>query len=256
MSYYYISSAFMSVILGLIFGSFLNVCIYRIPKKESIVFGHSHCMSCGSNLTPLDLVPVFSFIFLGGKCRHCGARISPRYPVVESLNAALWVCAFFTFGLSFRTITAAAFISGLIVLTFIDIDTKTIPNGVVIYLLAVGAVNCFADTSEPFYWKIIGVFAGGLPLLIIALASRGGMGGGDVKIAAAAGLLLGWKLSLFALLAAFVTGAVFGVIYMAAAKKSGKTQIPFAPFLSAGMLIALFFGNPLINLYLTFFKLQ
>lgn len=243
-----------TVLLGLVFGSFLNVCIYRIPKKEPIVFGRSHCMSCGTTLKPIDLVPVFSFIFLGGKCRHCKAKISIRYPLVELLNTGLWISAFYIFGYSFKTLTAFAFISGLIVLSFIDIDTKTIPNGLVIYLLVVGALNCIADNSSPLYGKLIGIFACGLPLLVIALVIRGGMGGGDVKFAFAAGLFLGWQHSLLALFIAFVTGAVFGLVYMLITKKDGKSPIPFAPFLSLGMVISMFFGDSLIRFYLSLFS--
>lgn len=210
-------------------------------------------MSCGTTLKPIDLVPVFSFIFLRGKCRYCGAKISIRYPLVELLNAGLWISAFYIFGISLRTLTAFAFISGLIIISFIDIDIKTIPNGLVIYLVAVGALNCVADNSSPLYAKLIGIFACGLPLLIIALISRSGMGYGDVEFAFAAGLFLGWQHSLLALFIAFVTGAVFGLIYMLVTKKDGKTPIPFAPFLSFGMLISLFFGDAILRLYFSLF---
>lgn len=253
MPFYYFVAACCVVVLGLVFGSFLNVCIYRIPKSETIVYGRSHCMSCGHELSPLDLIPVFSFIFLGGKCGYCGSKISLRYPLVELLNASLWFFSYLRFGLHLQTIAVFAFVSGLIVLSFIDIDTKTLPNGVIIYLAVVAILNGIADVKAPFYSIIIGAAAFGVPLLLIAIITRGGMGGGDVKFAFAAGLFLGWKLSLFALFSAFITGALFGVIFMIVKKRSGKTQIPFAPFLAVGILAALFWGDSLINLYLSLF---
>jgi leader peptidase (prepilin peptidase)/N-methyltransferase len=244
-----------TALFGLAFGSFLNVCIYRLPSGESIVFGRSHCMACGKVIAERDLVPVFSYLVLRGRCRSCGKRISPRYPVIEALNAVLWVAAFLVFGMKTETIVYMAFISGLIVISVIDIDTSLIPNGIVIYLLVVGVLSCFFGGGVPLYEKIIGIAAGGLPLLLIVIASRGGMGGGDVEFAAVAGLLLGWKLAIFALFAAFIIGGLAGAVLMLVARRSGKTHMPFAPFLSLGMLAALFFGNNLIGLYLTAFHL-
>lgn len=236
-------------VVGLVVGSFLNVCIARIPRGESIVFGRSHCMSCGAPIKPYDLVPVISYIVLRGRCRNCKAKISPRYPTVELLNALMWLAAYFAFGLTAKGLIAMAFLSVLIVISFIDIDTKLIPNGLVLCLAAVGVLACIFDTSMPFYENLLGVLAAGGPLLFIMLVSRGGMGGGDIKFMAAAGLTLGWKLSLVSLFFAFIVGAVFGLIYMLAAGKDKKSQIPFAPFLSVGTVIALFFGETLIQAY-------
>lgn len=245
----------LTAIFGLLFGSFLNVCIFRIPKGESIVFGRSHCMSCGAKIKARDLVPVASFIVLRGRCRNCGERISARYPAVEALNAILWVVAAVIFGITPEAVVYMLFISGIIVISFIDIDTNLIPTGLVIYILIVGAVFCFFDNAVPFYDKLIGVAAGGAPLLLILLVSRGGMGLGDVEFAAAAGLLLGWKLMLLSLFLSFLAGGAFGAAAMLAKHKSGRTKIPFAPFLSLGMLIAALLGNGIINLYLSTFHL-
>lgn len=248
-----IVTAVFIVLFGLAVGSFLNVCILRIPAGKSIVLGRSHCMSCKMPIKPYDLVPVISYIVLKGKCRNCKATISPRYPAVELLNAALWLSAYLAFGLTAKAFISMAFISALIVASFIDIDTKLIPNKVALCLAVIGALSCAFDASMQFYDYILGVLAAGAPLLIIALATRGGMGGGDVKFAAVSGLTLGWRLSLTALLFAFVIGAVFGLIYMFATGKGRKSQIPFAPFLSVGMLIALFFGNTLVQIYASAF---
>lgn len=243
-----------AVVFGLVFGSFLNVCIYRIPRGETIVFGRSHCMTCGKTIQARDLVPVISYLWLHGKCRSCGSKISPQYPTVELLNSALWLSAYAAFGVSLKTLAAMAFISGLIVVSFIDINTKLIPNGLVIYIFIIGVLSFFTD-SIPWYEKLIGVAACGAPLLVILLVSRGGMGGGDVKFAAAAGLFLGWRLGLISLFFSFIIGAVFCLVYMRVTRCGRKTQIPFAPFLAAGMSVALFFGNTLIGLYTAAFNL-
>lgn len=248
-------SIIFTILFGLVFGSFLNVCIFRIPRGESIVFGRSHCMSCGKTILSRDLVPVVSFLWLRGRCRNCGAKISSRYPSIELLNALLWLAAFFEFSFSAKGIAAMAFISGLIVISFIDIDTKLIPNGLVIYLLCVGVLTCVFDAGTPVFERLLGVVAAGAPLLLILLVSRGGMGGGDVKFAAAAGLFLGWRLSLLSLFFAFITGATFGLVYLFAAHKDRKTQIPFAPFLAIGMTLSLLFGDRLIAVYTAAFHI-
>lgn len=246
----------LTALFGLLFGSFLNVCIFRIPKGESIVFGRSHCMSCGNTIKSRDLFPVVSYIVLRGRCRNCGAEISTRYPLVEALNAILWVTAAFIFGITPKAIIYMMFISGIIVISFIDRDTNLIPTSLVLYILVIGAVFCFLDNSVPFYDKLIGAAAGGAPLLLILFVSRGGMGFGDFEFAAAAGLLLGWKLILLSLFSAFIIGGIFGAAVLIITHKSGKTRIPFAPFLSSGMLIAALFGNSIINSYMSVFHLS
>lgn len=245
----------LTALFGLVFGSFLNVCIFRIPKGESIVFGRSHCMSCGNIIKARDLFPVISYIVLRGRCRNCGAKISMRYPIVEALNALIWTATAIVFGITPKTIIYMMFISGIIVTSFIDIDTNLIPTSLVLYILIIGAAFCFLDNQVPFYDKLIGLAAGGAPLLLILIASHGGMGLGDVEFAAAAGLLLGWKLILLSLFCAFIIGGIFGAVLMVKKHKSGKTRIPFAPFLSLGMLIAALFGNSIINLYASAFHL-
>jgi leader peptidase (prepilin peptidase) / N-methyltransferase len=252
----YTITAIYIAVFGLVIGSFLNVCIYRIPQGETIVKGRSHCMSCNSTIKARDLIPVFSFLWLRGKCRHCGAKISSRYPAVELINAVLWLLSFLSFGLTPKAFIAMAFLSGLIIISFIDIDTKTIPNSLLIYILAVGIVSCFFNSEMPFYEKLLGIIAGGAPLLLINILSHGNMGWGDILFTSAAGLLLGWRLSLVSLFFAFIIGAIIGIIYMLAAHKDRKSQIPFGPFLALGMITAVFLGNMLINLYLSAFQLN
>lgn len=245
---------------GICIGSFLNVCICRVPKGLSIAKGFSACPQCGARLTGTDLVPIISFVVLRGKCRHCGCAISPIYPLVESITGALFLLLYGKFGLSFNLIIYAALVSLLITITMIDIKYMMIPNGLIIAGLVVGGIKLIAaiftnafDGGWPLY--AIGLFAGALPLLLIALfyawvLKKEAIGGGDIKLMAFAGLIVGWKLIIPAYLIGVVTGALAGIALMAAGKKKRGDEIPFGPSLCFGILISVFFGNELIAWYL------
>lgn len=237
-------------LLGLLFGSFLNVCIYRIPKKESVVTGASHCMSCGRPIQWYDLFPVLSYLVLRGRCRGCGAKISVRYPIIEALNAALWVMICLRFGLVPESALYCAFVSALIVAAFIDIDTTEVPPALTVFILVLGAAAVVLLRDMPFYERLIGLAAASVPLLLAAVLSKGGMGGGDIKLMAVCGLVLGWRLILLSLLLAVVSGAVYGGILLALRKKGRKSELPLVPFLAGGMLVSLLFGNSVIMGYL------
>ncbi|MEA5002010.1 MAG: prepilin peptidase [Christensenella sp.] len=241
-----------ALVFGLVIGSFLNVCICRVPLKQSVATGGSYCPSCGNSLKPIDLVPVLSYVFLRGRCRYCKEKISPQYPLVELLSAGLYILSFYIFGLSWMTLVAWAFVSVLIVASMIDIRTFEIPDGASIALLVIG-IACFFLPDTLLWWeRLLGALCAAGPLLLIVLLSRGNaMGLGDVKLMAAAGLVLGWKLSLFSLLAAVVIGAVVGVILIASKKKGRKDAIPFVPMLSAGLIAALFWGDAVIAWYIS-----
>lgn len=236
-------------VVGLMIGSFLNVCIYRIPKKETIVTGRSHCMSCGTPIRWYDLIPVVSFLALRGRCRHCGARISPRYPCIELLNAALYLLLYLSRGLTLALLPLAAAVSALVVAGTIDCDTGKIPNGVSLFLLASGAAALPLDGGVSVPARLLGLLAGGLPLLLAAVLSRGGMGLGDVKLAGAAGLAAGWQGSLLALLLASVAGALVSCALVLARRRTFKSAVPFGPFLAAGFIFALLYGAPLLRWY-------
>lgn len=244
--------------LGLIIGSFLNVCILRIPEERSIAKGSSSCMDCGSRLTARDLVPLFSYIFLRGKCRHCGKKISPIYPAVESLTGVLFLLLYLCFGLSYQLLVYMALISILIVISFIDYRRMIIPNGLVIALLIIGVVQLAATIITGVFgdWLdyVIGFFAGGVPLLLIMLfctylLKKDAFGGGDLKLMAAAGLIIGWRLIITSYTIGIILGAIAGVILLATGKKKRGDQIPFGPFLSIGIAASVFIGNALINWY-------
>jgi leader peptidase (prepilin peptidase) / N-methyltransferase len=246
-------------VFGLIIGSFLNVCILRIPGERSIVVGSSSCMDCGARLTVIDLVPLFSYLFLRGKCRHCGKKISPIYPVVESLTGVLFLLLYLWYGLDYRIIVFAALIAILIVISFIDFRHMIIPDGLVIAVLIIGliqlGITVFTGVFGNWLDYVIGFFAGGVPLFLIALfctylLKKEAFGGGDVKLMAAAGLVIGWKLTITSYLIGIILGAFVGVILLATGKKKRGDQIPFGPFLSIGIAASVFFGEALINWYL------
>lgn len=249
-TFFYAVCLVLAGLLGLLFGSFLNVCIYRIPRKESIVTGASHCTACGKPIKWYDLFPVFSYLVLRGRCRGCGAKISVRYPMIEALNAALWVVIFLRFGFAPESALYCAFVSALIVAAFIDIDTTEVPPALTVFILVLGVAAVILLREQPFYERLIGFFAASVPLLLAAVLSRGGMGGGDIKLMAVCGLVLGWKLILLALLIAVISGAVYGCILLALHKKGRKSELPLVPFLAGGMLVSLLFGNSIITGYL------
>jgi prepilin signal peptidase PulO-like enzyme (type II secretory pathway) len=241
----------VALLFGLCIGSFLNVCIYRIPIEMKVYEGRSICPCCRSGLHALDLIPVVSYLILRGKCRHCGCRISPVYPIVELLTGLLFVAAFYFYGLSLQTLLVWVLICVLVVASFIDIHTLEIPDGVSIWIVAIGVVSFFVPGL--LWWqRLLGSLVAAFPLLIILLVSKGNaMGMGDIKLMAAVGLILGYKLSLFALFSATIFGAVIGLLLILLKKKGKRDEMPFVPMLSFGVLFALFFGNNIISWYLS-----
>ena len=180
-------------LFGIVIGSFLNVCIYRIPLKESIVFPHSHCMTCGYQLRWYDLVPLFSFLFLRGRCRKCHTKLSLQYPLVEGMNGALYVIVFLANGWNYMSVVYCLLTSALIVLSIIDFRQYIIPDKVNIVILVLGIIATIVDRPQ---WKehVIGFFSVSVILLIIYLVTVGrGIGGGDVKLMAVAGLVIGCR---------------------------------------------------------------
>ena len=224
------------IVIGLLIGSFLNVCIYRIPNEKSIIKPPSSCGSCGTRLKPLDLIPVFSYIFLGGKCRYCKKRFSSSYMIVELINSIIYTLAYFRYGISAEMVFSFFLISLLIIVTFIDLDTYTIPDGLVITGLIGGAVlflyhifvgyNLF--TSTAWYYPLLGMISSSGILFIIAIigliiyGDDGAMGMGDVKIMLPVGLFLGVKLCLTALFIGILMGGILGVVLLIFKKKKGK----------------------------------
>ena len=235
---------------GLAVGSFANVCIHRLPRKESVVFPGSHCPACSAAVRPLDNIPVISYIALGGKCRDCATRISPIYPVIETVTTVLLLAGFFKFGPSFDFLVYAVVAPALVIITAIDIEHQIIPDVITLPGIALGLV--VGTYTIGYADSLLGFFAGGGLFYLLAVLSNGGMGGGDIKYIAAVGALLGWQKVLLVIFIGALLGSVFGVFQITVQKKSRKSLIPFGPFLATGTLVTLFYGNSLIRLYLDY----
>ncbi|MCY6355043.1 prepilin peptidase [Clostridium sp. ZS2-4] len=240
------------LIIGLLIGSFLNVCIYRIPREESISYPPSHCTSCGNNIKPYDLIPVISYIFfLKGKCRYCGEKISIRYPLIELFTGIVFVLIYKYYGTSMEFIKFAVLSCFLIAIGMIDFDTtdvyfKTTISGIIVGIVFL-VVYYFTGYNIGTY--ILGALIGGGFISLIILIT-GGMGWGDAEICFLAGLYLGWKLTLLMLFLSVILGAVIGVLLIAIKKKSRKDYIPFGPYIALGAIIAAIWGDSILRWYL------
>jgi leader peptidase (prepilin peptidase)/N-methyltransferase len=246
---------FFALLLGAIVGSFLNVVILRLPSEdESIVFPASHCPRCQNTLSWYENIPVISFLALRGRCRHCHARISLQYPIVELCMALLSVALVHRFGLSVTSVGYFVFCVALLVIIWIDIEHQIIPDVISLPGILLGFI--FSLISPHLTWQdsLIGLLIGGGVLYAIALLyylwkKQEGMGGGDIKLLAMIGAFLGWQALPFVIFASSLTGATIGVIAMIKQGKGGKTRIPFGPFLSLAALAYLFFPEQVDRLY-------
>ena len=233
---------------GLAIGSFANVCIHRLPKKESVVFPVSHCTACSTPVRPFDNIPVISYLILGGKCKDCKESISVIYPIIEVITALLILAGFFKFGLTFDFLIYTVVAPTLVIITVIDIEHQIIPDvitlpGIVLGLAAGSYTIGYIDSFS-------GCLLGGGLFYLLAVLSNGGMGGGDIKYIAAAGALVGWQKVLLIIFIGAFLGSFMGLLQIVVQKKSRKSLIPFGPFLAAATLITLFYGNLLIKLYI------
>ncbi|WP_027621294.1 prepilin peptidase [Acetivibrio clariflavus] len=251
-------------VIGLIIGSFLNVCIYRIPKGENIAYPPSHCGSCGHRLHAFDLVPVFSWLFLKGKCRYCGSKISPRYAMVELMTGIVFAILFKAFGISLDFFASAFLMSILIPVFFIDLDHRIIPDEIVVTGLVAGIVIIVCNVFFPLdiyrggqWWEpILGMIAGSGTLLAIGLIAAKiyktdeVMGGGDIKIFAPIGIFLGWKMTFLALFISITVAGVTSFILIILKIKDRRSTIPFGPFIVVGTFITYLFGWDILGMYI------
>lgn len=243
-------------LFGVCIGSFLNVCIYRLPLGESLIKSNSHCMTCGTPIRKRDLIPVISWCMLRGKCHACGAKISPRYTVVELLNGVIYLWIFLHFDVVINPLYASLvslMASALIVVFFMDWDTQLINTWVVVFIgiLAIPKfLLCQRSCPMTLTSLIVGAFVISVPLLILSLATHEkAMGMGDVYLMAAAGLFLGWQNTLVAMLIALVVGSISGLILK---HMNGNSVFAFGPYLSVGIFIAALYGNNIANWYMDF----
>jgi leader peptidase (prepilin peptidase)/N-methyltransferase len=236
-------------ILGLIVGSFLNVCIYRIPRGQSIIFPPSACPTCGKRLKPCHMVPVLSFLLLGGKCAYCKEKISAVYPIVELGTAALYTFLLYRFSIGMLFFKYSLLFSILIVVCFIDMENQIIPDEIIIVGLLAGIIFSSVDIQNLFRDYIPGALIGSGILLLIVILSRGGMGGGDIKLMAVIGIFLGWRKALLALFISFILGGIFAFVLLITRKKGMKDAVPFGPFLGAAAMVMVFYGQYIIPYY-------
>lgn len=240
-------------ILGTIFGSFLNVVIYRLPRGESVVFPPSHCPSCGKRLQASDMVPLLSYIFLKGKCSYCGAKISFRYFGVELLTGIAFVLVYMQWGFSLETVAGLLLTLVLISSAFIDFDQGIIPDKITYPAFTAGI--CLAFGTVGIKSALLGVlFYAGI-FLIVAVLSRGGMGGGDVKLAAVTGSFTGLPGAVTAFILSALLGGLFSLILILAGRAGRKTKIRFGPFMAIGGFTAYNYGLQLAGFYLGLFNL-
>ena len=239
-------------IFGCVIGSFLNVCILRIPNHEDITTTRSHCTSCGNDIKWYDLVPVVSFICLKGKCRHCQSKISVQYPIIELLNGCLYCTITVIMGLTITTILTCLLASCLIVIAVVDWRTFEIPVGLNVFIGILGLVNLVIDYKNWLLYLIGAVLVSGFLLILFVVSKGRAIGGGDIKLMAAAGLLLGWKNILVAFVIGCVLASVIHIIRMKISKKDH--MLAFGPYLSVGILISQVFGSELIKMYMSLYS--
>ena len=281
-------STLFAFVIGLVVGSFLNVCIYRLPRGENIVSPGSHCPSCLNPIKAWDNIPLLSFLLLKGRCRSCGAPISWRYPLVEGLTGIFFLLILYKFGLGFRSLLYLAFLSALVVVAFIDLEHQIIPHVITLPGIPVGLLSSLILREPVFFDSLAGALVGAGLLYFIAiygelLLKKEAMGGGDVNLVAMVGAFLGWKKMLLTVFLGCLFGSVIGIGIILKRRKNTEhraqsteyraqsteyrtqntehrtrtmesTRIPFGPFLALGAAVSLFWGNDLIRWYLSILR--
>ena len=247
-------------LFGMCIGSFMNVCIYRLPRSKSIIKPRrSFCPSCETKIKFYDNIPVLSYLFLKARCRNCHTSIPFRYPLVEIMAGLVAVCTVLEFGITIDALIYYAFIASLVVITYIDIDHQIIPDVITLPGIPIFLLSSLLIPSVTLLDSVLGLLVGGGTLLLIAwgyqlLTKKEGMGGGDIKLLAMIGALIGWKGVLFTIFVSSAIGTVSGLLLMLHEKKGMKLAIPFGPFLSLGAITYIFFGVPIIGWYLNLLR--
>jgi leader peptidase (prepilin peptidase)/N-methyltransferase len=239
----------LAFVVGAVFGSFANVLIHRLPRRESVIAPGSRCPACGVPIRPSDNVPILSYVALGGRCRACRARISPRYLIVEAATGALMAVIVWRFGLSLAALRYGVLAFALLVIFFTDLEHQVIPNAVTYPGIVAGLA--LSGVSGQLAAAVVAAAAAGVVFLILGIVSRGGMGGGDIKLAAMIGAFLGTPAVVVALFLAVALGAAAGLVLLALRLRSRKDMIPFGPAMAAGAMIAAFGSNAIVRWYVT-----
>ena len=241
----------MVVVFGLVLGSFLNVVTARLPERRSLWAPRSACPGCGAQIAWYDNVPLLSFALLRGRCRACAAPIPWRYPLVEAITGALFGAAWLEFGPTSEFVVAGALLAALVAITAIDLRHQIIPDAITLPGILAGVTANVATRHLNWAEVALGIALGGGVFFAIIVASRGGMGAGDMKLGAMLGAFLGWKIALFALMVAVLVGGVWAVALMALGVRGRKDAIPFGPFLALGGAAALFWGEGVVQWYVS-----
>lgn len=237
-------------LLGLVIGSFLNSCIHRLPRGVSIIHPPSFCPSCGHRLCWSDLIPVVSYLILRGKCRYCGVRISLRYPLVELLTGVLFLVSYYKFGFSYDFLFSSIFLSLLEFIAIVDLRSHEVMDSAVYVGISIGLIfYVFKFGIEGFLFSIKGIIYGAGIIALIFYVSNGGMGEGDIGIAAFIGAWLGGSNTIVALVISFIIGGFLAIFLLAFGLKKIGERIPFGPFLAIGSAIAFLEGEFLIEFY-------
>ena len=248
-------------VFGAVIGSFLNVCIYRIPRSKSIVMPPSFCPGCEKPVKYYDNIPIISYIILRGKCRNCSTRISVRYPIVELVTAVLFLMIYRRWNISYEMFFQMVFVSVLIVISFIDYDFQIIPDILSLGGLVLGIIISFKRVNFSFLDSLYGVLIGGGVLFVIAygyqlIARREGMGGGDIKLLAMIGAFTGINGVVFSLVGGAFAGTIVGIPLMLIKRENTKYAIPFGPFLSLSAVLYLFLGTRAVYVFKELFIIR
>lgn len=245
-----------SFLLGICVASFINVVIWRVPQGISIAKGRSFCPHCHHELKWVDLFPVVSYLFLKGRCRYCGAKIPMRDTILEFLGGIAGVVCFMMYPFQWDAIFVFSLFMILLAITMIDFDTMTIPNGLLIALLVPIVFMCLLHPEISWFERILGFFCVSVPMYVLILIIPDCFGGGDVKLIAICGVLLGWKMTLLAAFIAILMGGIYAVYLMATKKSKKGAYIAFGPYLSVGIMVSLTYGESILNWYLSLFGLH
>jgi len=254
---YYDINVILIFILGLIIGSFSNVCIYRIPRNESIIYPASHCPKCRSNILPQDNIPLLSYILLKGRCRHCKSKISIQYPIVELVTGVIYLIIYLIYGLSIQTLIYIMLSPALVIIAFIDLNEQIVPDVISLPGIVIGFILSFFVSYISLINSALGILVGGGIILIIGwggsiIFKKEAMGGGDVKLAAMIGAFLGWRAIIISLFLGFFLGALAGIFLIMTKIKKREEAIPFGPFIVLGSFITLLWGEQIISWYMGF----
>jgi leader peptidase (prepilin peptidase)/N-methyltransferase len=239
----------IALILGAVVGSFLNVVIVRLPMGKSVVWPGSHCVGCDKPIRWFDNIPVLSFLWLRGRCRQCAMPISWRYSAVEATTAALFALAACRFGWTLDVLSAWIMLAALVAIAAIDLEHQIIPDAISLPAIAAGLALAFVAPSRSAVDALLGIAVGaGIPFAIVVL-SRGGMGGGDIRLGALMGAFLGWRLAVLGIFLGVVLGGVLATVLLVTGLRGRKDRIPFGPFLAAGAAMSVFWGEAIIRWY-------